>query len=244
MMFFFKEKPVEIIAFCNPTFSAIAEYSPIKPSNKFYPQWWKDLNSSTFNWDTFQVNNTTKSCPGISNIFQSGFIMPLWSDLALEYGNGEWKYSFSDKFSSLIVHDNQHMRGFYEEHSIFKLTSPWIIQSSVNLLQTEPFYHHSYSGDWPFITPYGITPPVSSKNMHMTNIFLLAKKEQEVKRIMIKNNTPLLHIIPLTDKKINFKIEVPGIQEYIRLSSLPSYSNHFCNRGKKNVNYTNTYLKN
>ena len=244
MLFFFKEKPIEIIAFCNPAYSAVAEYSPIKPANKIYPQWWKDLSSSKFNWDTLDAENTVKSCPGLSNIFQSGFILPMWSDLALTYSNDGWKYSFSDKGSSLQIHPNESMRGFYEEHTIFKLVSPWIIQSPVNLLQVEPFYHHSYTDDWPFTTPYGITPPVSSKNMHLTNIFLLAKREEEVKKIMIKNNTPLLHIIPLTDKKINFKIEVPDMPKYNKLLALPGYTNHFFNRGKKNVHYTNTYLKN
>jgi hypothetical protein len=234
MMFFFKEKPIEIIAFCNPEFRGAAEYTPIKPANKFYPQWWKDLGGSRFNWDNFSPERTIKSCAGVINIFQTGFIMPSWSDLALEIGNGGWKYRYSDERSSLMVHPNEMMGEFYNDHVIFKLHSPWLLRSPVNILSTEPFYLHR-SSDWPFITPYGITPPLSKKNLHATNVFLLAKKEEEVKKIMIKANTPLVHFIPLTDKKINFKVEVPEPAEFRQFELLLGTDNRFANRGLKNA---------
>jgi hypothetical protein len=237
MMFFFKEKPVEIIAFCNPEYSLAAEFTPIKPINKFYPQWWKDLSSSSFNWDKFTPEKTIKSCAGIINIFQTGFIMPMWSDLALEFGRGNWRYSYSDEKSKLIVHPNEAMGEFYKDYGIFKLISPWLLQSPVKILSSEPFFHHT-STEWPFITPYGITPPLSNKNLHATSVFLLAKKEEEVKRIMIKANTPLVHFIPLTDKNIKFRVEVPDPNEFRRLEILVDSNNRFTNAGITNAFHT------
>jgi hypothetical protein len=232
MMFFFKEKPIEIIAYLPPWVSSIAERYPIHPAKNCYPAWWKNLSSGKFNWDEMQPRNTTKSCPGIINILQTGFIMPLWSDLAIEYNKDKWKYQFSDKQSTLTMHTNDQAAGFYDDHIIFKVDSPWIITSPVKLLYTEPTYLRG--SQLPFIQPYGINVTTSKTNAEATNVFLFAKKEEQLTQIIIPASTPLLHIIPLTEKNVNIKCVVLDSDEYLRKRSF-QMSNRFVSKGLKNI---------
>ena len=48
------------------------DYFPIDRSNKFIPQWWKDI-PQQYNNDTFQTKanrvNTLKRCPGFMDVF-------------------------------------------------------------------------------------------------------------------------------------------------------------------------------
>jgi len=238
MIFFFKKKPIEITAFVSDAFAFVNEYTPIKPAKEFFPKWWKDVSSSQFDWESFQTKTTVKSCPGIISSLSTGFIMPMWSDLAIEYGKDNWKFQYSDQKSTLQQHTNKQMPGFYEDHWIFKLESPWQIRSPVNLMYQHPFYLHNTP--FSFIQPYGMSTP--NTNLHASNIFLFAKKEEGVNRVMIKNNTPLLHIIPLTENPVIFKTEVVNQQEYLKQLSIQSGVNSFASRALKTVFRKNNKL--
>ena len=229
MLFLFKEKPIEITAFVPDIFASVNEHSPIRPSKEFFPKWWRDVASSHFDWDVFEKRTTIKSCPGVISTLSSGFIVPMWSDLAIEYSKDHWKYSYSDQKSLLTHHANGQMPGFYEDHWIFKLQCPWNIRSSVNLLYTQPFYLHNTP--FPLIQPYGISVPISELNA--CNVFLFAKKDDDLNRVMIKHGTPLVHILPLTDRPVKFKTEVVSQDEYNRNLSIQSGSVSFTSRALK-----------
>ena len=228
MLFFFKKKPVEITAFLPAEFAVVNEFYPIKPAKEHFPKWWKDVESSKFDWDLFNKKNTIKSCPGVISTLRTGFIMPLWSDLAIEYDNEDWRYLFSDGMSQLIHHNNKQMPGFYEDHLVFKLESPWVIESAVDLVYAQPFY--SQYPAIPFIQPYGISVPTA--NLHATNVFLFAKRDVSNK-VLLKVGTPLYHIIPLTDRPVKFKTEVIDQHEYNKKRSLQSGSTSFASKALK-----------
>ena len=158
--------------------------------------------------------------------------MPLWSDLALEWDKDNWKYKYSDGQSNLVIHDNNQMPEFYEDNWLLKISSLWFIKSPVSLLFNHPFWLHQTP--FPFITPYGIESP-SINNHHSTlnntNVLLFAKKTLETKREIIKVNTPLLHIIPLTDKPVNIKCEVVSLEEYNKQISASMSNTSFASKG-------------
>ena len=231
MLFFFKEKPVEIVAYIKEDYVTINEQSPIKPAREYFPDWWKNTPSSTFNWDTFKVDASTKSCPGIAQTLQKGFILPLWSDLAIKTQDDNFVWRFADNLSVLVHHKNEEAPGFYRDYNIFKIASPWQIKSPVSLLYTLPFY--LFTSPLPYITPSGIVNPVN--NFCATNIFILTKKLQEESRLMIKQGTPLFHIIPLTERKVIFRTEVLSESEFNKIKKFTSYRNHFTAKGLKNM---------
>jgi hypothetical protein len=222
MIFKFLNKPITIRAFINESQIHCNELYPIAPSSKFIPEWWKKLPKSSFDFNSFDTKNTTKSCLGIIGTFQTGYILPIWTDVAFQTSNdGQWRARVADGNTRIDPHDPQQILNFYENHYFFKIRSPWILGSSSDIKYSFnfPFYCHSEPAK--FIVPYGIIPnniPIPKgiksnvKYITTTNIFLLVKAGYN--EILINAGLPLLHIIPLTDKPINFKTEVLTDNEY------------------------------
>ena len=231
MLFFFKEKPIEIIAMVPPSYSLACEQTPIKPARECFPTWWKDTPSSKFDWEAFSSVTTVKSCPGIGLSLQRGFIMHQWSDLAIQTQGEEWRWRYSDNISSAGVHNNIQSPGFYSDHHIFKLTVPWIVISPVDLFLQFPVY--LFGSPPPYVTPSGFVP--TYKNTCALNTFLLFKKSDDIQQHIIKYKTPLLQIIPFTEKKVTVKCEVVSDNEYTKIRSKISTVNHFASRGLKNI---------
>jgi hypothetical protein len=231
MLFFFKEKPVEIVAYTSDDFITINERTPVKLAREYFPDWWKNTPSSSFNWEHLKVKTTSKSCPGIGHTLQKGLILPMWSDLAIKTQDIQFQWQFADNKSIMGIHSNDEVPEFYNDYFIFKLHSPWLFKSTVPLLYTSPFY--LFTSPPPYIIPTGIVTPVN--NLCGSNIFILTKKTQEESRYMIKQSTPMLHIIPLTEKNIKLRTEVISVTEMNKLRNYTAYRNHFTARGLKNM---------
>ena len=230
MQFLFKEKPIVITAVVSSDFNQVCESSPIKLASECKPSWWKNTPSSKFDWNLFGPVSTVKSCPGVGLSIQRGFILPMWSDLALETEGDSWKLLYSDRKSRADEHPSLQAPGFYEDHHIFKINSPWKIISPVDLFVCFPFY--LYDKAPLYSTPSGFIPPIL--NTCAINPFLMFKKDIQKQQYLIKCGSPLLHILPFTDKKINFKCEIVSNEEYQKIINRTGTSNHFTGRGLKN----------
>lgn len=230
MLFKFLEKPIEITASVSPEYAFVNTFSPIEKSSKFIPKWWKKTPKSSM---TITENNkiiqnlTTKNCPGIIGTFQNGYIVPMWCELLMRVENDRWIYQFSDTMSSIHEHSNDQMIDFHPNYHIVKISTPWMISTStdVNLIFLDPFYH--FPKERNYYVPYGISPLID-KNFKI-NCFLFIKKEK--KEIFIPHGTPLLHIIPITEKKIKFKTEVVKNEEYSIKQAIAGASTHFISNG-------------
>jgi len=71
----FKKPSLEFISLV-PGLANIKELQP-KLAKDFIPQWWKNLPSTTDERDI----NTFKKCPVIPELYDRGYILPLWTDL-------------------------------------------------------------------------------------------------------------------------------------------------------------------
>ena len=231
MLFFFKEKPIEIIAYVNPSFNFAREFTPLVPARDYIPTWWKNTPSSKLDWEKFASIKTVKSCPGIISMLTTGFILPIWCDLAIKYSKDAFHYKFSDKLSQLHFHPNFQSPNFYTEHNHFKIQSPWVIKSPIKLLLQHPFYQNTEK--YPIVVPPGILSPV--KNLSALNSFLFLEKSQEEKRLEIKRDTPLLQIIPLSDKKVTIRCETVDNYEFDKMRSIIGTDNSFGMHGLKNL---------
>ena len=229
-MFFFKRKPLIITSYISEEDSAILQYSPVIPSQKLIPEWWKQVGPGKFNWDNMRPELNVKSCVGIINTIREGLILPLWSEIAIKTDESGWKYTYADYKSQASVHQSKQAPGFFSDYYAFKLHSPWIIKCSednVKLSYSHPFYH--FTSPTPYFTPPGIVSPV--KKVYNTNIFLYLKKTEN--ELIIELNTPLLQIIPLTNRTIQYKTEVLTSSEYIKLCQIIGYKNVFISKGIK-----------
>ena len=237
MLFFFKEKPIEIVALVSERFNFVREFFPIKHARDAIPPWWKNTPVNNFSWDNFSLQNNVRTCPGIIHTITSGLIMPLWSDLAIQVNHEEYRYQFSDGVSELKIHQDFQSPGFYSDFFKLKTLSPWILKTPVKVLYMNPFYHMPEPCD--YIIPHGIVTPIGKDNLAATNHFLFIQKQKEgIKNIMIKKNTPLFHILPLTDKKIKIRLETASPFEFTKLKSVLASSSSFVGHGIKNITMT------
>lgn len=216
MIFKFLQRPITITAYAPDHHLRSCEEYPIVPSSKFVPDWWKKTQKSEFNFEKFEQKLTVKSCVGIMGTFQNGYIIPMWSDLAIQTVENIWRYNFADERSEIHSHGDRQIPGFYENYHKMKMVSPWLLKSSCDLkyCYVQPFY--GFTNPTPFLTPYGIT--TSLKKLSSTNIFLFFEKKPL--EVIIKAGTPMLQIIPLTERPIIFKREIIPRQDYIKLVSV------------------------
>lgn len=231
-MFFFKKTPIVINAFVNEHFTFANEYAPIISAKKESPVWWKNTKRSKYDFDIMEAETTVRSCPGIINSLQTGFIVPLWCDIALKYDKDRYEFHSSDRMTSVSSHTTVQSPGFYDDHWHFKINSPWLVRSPIKLMYLSPIYHQL--NPLPFVAPSGIITPMS--NICPTNIFLFGKKTEQEERVMLKHLTPILQIIPLTQEPYTLKTEIISMSEYNKFNSIAGGGTSFATRGLKNIN--------
>jgi hypothetical protein len=202
--FFIKRSKVVIDCFTN-NLNAF-DYFPIKESKNFYPEWWKSASK------TYPVTEpsgividkaTIKSCDGFIDLYQQGFMLPLWSDLIVETNAGGFKYSFADDISEIGSHDYNQMTTEFIQYTHFKILSPWGIREKqgVKFMFMQPSYNHVKT-----LTNWHVLPGVVDfKHQHATHINFIAHQSR---RYQIVAGHPLAHIIPLTDKEVELKLHV------------------------------------
>lgn len=234
MLFLFKEKPVEIIAFISEVHDYVNTFSPIVPAKEMFPEWWKKIPSSFFNWEEFKENTSVKSCPGVIKMISTGYIMPLWCDIAIEYEKDRYRVNCADDSLNVGAHDNRQSPGLFDNYYHFKLQSPWLLKAPVNLMFTPPTYQ--FNDPLPYTIMPGIAPPIGGYSA--SHVFMFTEKKENPVRLMLKHKTPILQIIPLTDKKVKFSTEVVSDKTMIGMKRRTGLT-HFTSRGLREIHMYN-----
>lgn len=222
MFFFFRRPTVEVISFVPPEFEFALAFTPIKEASKYLPEWWKSLTVSKFDWENLSQHRNVKTCPGVTSIVTKGAILPLWTDLAIRIRDSQLNFQFADKKSNLIIHNNAQAPGFYSDNFILKISSPWVIKTKVPLYYSAPFYHST--DELIYKTPPGVVSPL--EGFCASNIFIFLKKHINY-NLMINRNTPMLHIQPMTEKKVVYRTEVGSTKDIKKVQSFLSKTECF-----------------
>lgn len=218
--FFFKKKTVTVDCFTS-NYSAYTLF-PIQKANKFFPSWWKNLESSYQERTETGLaipRPTIKRCEGILNLYQPGFMIPMWTDLIVETANNAVKFAFADGESSIATHGREQMSTEFEPYIHSKLICPWRLteKTGVKFLFLQPSWNHISSLMNMHIVP-GI---VEYKYQHTANINMLLARN---KRFNFAAGDPVAHLIPLGDQEINLKLHLVDKNE---LSRMPEGSRTF-----------------
>ena len=220
-MFLDKSK---IVLDCFTTCVKAYQYFPVSDASEYIPEWWKNL-PKTYKVD---IQNTMKSeaatmktCPGVMNFFNKGFIVPLFSELSFqikeESGKGSFYYEFAaqDKNAYIDLHDNrQYFGAFGNNYLQAKITLPWLIteKTGVNFLLLEPTWNMENPNSY-------MVPPGTLDFKYQNNINVNIFMEIKDIRVDIPPGFPLAHVIPLSDKKIKIKTHLVDDNEYSKLLS-------------------------
>jgi len=204
-MFFFR-RPSVIHVDCFTDRPDVYTFNKIDHSVKFLPAWWKKLPKQAKNSPDNHPFPTLKTCQGFIDLFKSGIILPLWSDLSINLvksndSTNETFWQFADRMSYNEVH-HADQRGTFlpkEEYQHFKLLSPWHLKTKEDLnwvVTGNTWINNNLST---IFFPEGI---LNFKWQAQTNVNMFLKKENVNKQMLLEVGQPLLQFIPMSEKKI------------------------------------------
>lgn len=212
MFWFCKPKPVDVHFYT--TREEVFNHARPEKAVNFLPNWWKalpkQLDGHPGKLPLFNLI-TLKSCPAITNLYTSGYMFPLWSDLHIEVENGNYKYQFVDRASSIEDHPKEQFGAsdLLNEHIHLKLINPWstYCKEKINFLTVAPTWNNFGHGDI-------IVLPGSFHHRFIMNhnINLLIRKTTK-KTYSLNFKQPLIHVIPLTDRPVKLHYELISEKE-------------------------------
>lgn len=228
-MFFFKKKEVVLDAF---TFSeAVFKYAKVDTASKFYPEWWKNLPKNK--GVEFFPTPTMKTCDGIVNLYNTGFVIPLWSEISIlvgKQGTGKLTWQYADYCSDAIVHPNWQYDNYYPvaEYAHLKLTTPWrfICNRGTQFSWSQPTFSMKSFKD--YVVLPGVVNYIFNRETNI-NLFFIRDKEED-KVVNLEFNQPLVHLVPITDNKVKIKHHLISEDEYNKLQLT---KRHFINSNKQ-----------
>ena len=204
--FFFKQKPIELIAYTdNPV---LAEFFPIVKGSQSMPNYYKTMPHKISKANVAPFENilnykpTIRGCYGINQFNLSGFVIPLWSDYSIV--SGKDGVSCAAPKSRWEIQDPLQSSNVLDDYYTVKFVSPWILRckENVKFILLQNFFAHN-SEDW--VVPSGV---VDFKHQSATHNFVLIKKQTETKEIIFNAGAPLTRLIPLSEREVTLKIEL------------------------------------
>lgn len=230
MMFRINPSVVHIDAYT--TLPAVDEFFPPKLAVECLPEWWKRMPSTVSTRlpnGINQVGGSIKRCDGFVDLYKHGFMIPLWTDLLLK-PNADQTVSF--KASGVALgnsHDAVQLGEEFNNYAHLKLISPWFIKekTGVKFIWQSAFWNMQDKMNSVAILP-GM---LEFKYQNMTNINILMPKNSE--QVWLKAGTELVHLVPLTDKKIKIHTHVISEQEQNSMFDVTRYPVSFLGGYKK-----------
>ena len=212
-MFFFKRK--EIIVDCfTPHYDIYESYRPL-PANNFIPEGWKSL-PKTINMKALQRSNmeiprgTMKMCKGFTNLFSSGFIIQLWSDVALDSNTDPMSQIAASNSIFFNSHpDYQMWDGLYRGYKHVKFSSPWALveKTGVKFTWNRCDWHNTDIAD----KMHMVSAVTDFKYQHHANMNIFIKDNSIVK---LTAGQPMVHLIPMSEHKLKLKYHLISLQEF------------------------------
>jgi hypothetical protein len=210
MFFFCKPKTVTLDAFT--TRPQLVELLAPDYANKFKPKWWYDIPTKekiTLPSGISAESNTMKRCRGFKDYYSNAaIVIPLWDSFVLEFTNNGHRHSFASN-ESILEYQIDLQRGpeYLKEFHQLKLGSPWRFKekSGINFLFTQAFYN--FKDPTSFVMPPAI---VNYRYQTATevNFFVRKPTDDSIGRIEFEAGHPLVHLTPLTEKRLVIKTHV------------------------------------
>lgn len=202
--FFHKKKTIHVQ--CYTTHRPIMMNTPIVKSSKLIPEWWKNLPITDFKKaeiGKLEKQTNMRTCMGFLDLYQKGFIIPSWADLAAEISNDQYIFQNSVGADPTSHNPEQYGNAFDHYHHI-KLASPWLIyeKTGIQFVMVPATWSHT---DHIMLPLPGI---LDFKYQHGSNVNIFLPKPQGKYRIDIPIGMPLVQCIPLAD---NIKLKIENI---------------------------------
>lgn len=216
MIFIFKKKKLVLDCFTERV--NVYDYAPIRLANKNLPDWWKQLPKHEEIDDSLFGRPNMKSCYGLIDLYKTGIILPMWSDIRfLLSPDGSLKFQYSDQTSTADFHSPDQRKGWAspDKYTHIKLISPWFFSCKENIswMLIPPMYNQDDLIS--YLICIGI---LNFKYQSSTNINIILPIPKERKIIQIDHGQPVAHIIPLADnREIEIKNHLMSAEDYKKM---------------------------
>ena len=226
MIFNFKKSKITVDCF---TYSPAAyELYKIRKAVLFYPETIKKM-SPTFTIKERHTNiskevPTIKMCTGISGLYTKGAIMPLHLDYITQpqsHTNNETALGVTEHrwVDRIHKHDKEQFEPFFDGYHHVKFLSVWnmVEKSGLKFIWMPALYNlEEYQLNDKIIIPPGLT---YYDEQPQSNINIFIKKDAE--NFIMKAGTPLIHIVPLTEKQVDWKCHMVDFQTWTSKQTIP-----------------------
>ena len=231
----FKFKKSKLVVDCFTYSRAAYELYKIRKALLFYPETIKKM-APSFKLKDRQTNitlesPTVKKCTGINGLYTKGAIMPLWMDYVTE------PQSFTKDQSALgvtdpqwaervVQHQREQFNPLFDDYHHVKFGSVWnmVEKSGLKFIWMPATYNlEEYGLNDKIIVPPGLT---YYDEQCQSNINLFIKKDAE--NFILRAGTPLIHIVPLTEKEVEWKCHLVDMNEWMIKNTIPpDMSQHY-----------------
>jgi hypothetical protein len=229
MIFIFKRK--EIVLDCFTTEPYVYNFNKIDSISDHYPLWLKNTKKD-FDLEFYKYS-TIKKCIALIEMYKHGAVIPMWSDFALSVQDKQVKWQFADNQTGMESHENREWETFANPNQFqhFKIISPWFFNTKKlnKFYWTKPFWNFPLKSDYEIAT--GI---IDFKYNHATNINFFIDHTKN-NNILIKAQTPLIHIIPLSDYKLVIKNHLVDNLKELKFLKSYTFQNSYTTKKLKDI---------
>lgn len=209
-MFFFKRSTITLDCFTSR--EGVITSTPITPAIRHIPDWWKDLPKEFVMPPDVSPLATMRTCSGMVEFYSNAIAIPLWSEMAVEVFDGTYRWQFADRVTEATVHSALQRGSYLPEtnYGHIKIHSPWLLSTneSVNWVWTHP----TYSFDKP--EEFVVLPGVNNfSKQSASNINIMVPLHTN-RRFTIPANQDMVHMIPMSDKKVKVKRHLVSEEEF------------------------------
>ena len=232
MFFFCKPKTIVLDAF---TCDRGAILVPPAPANKFRPRWWRELDPLVDQKSSNGVDykqGTLRKCQGFKDYYSSSnIVLPFWTSVIFESGANDYRYvdSREEGIQNIVFQEEMFRGNYLNNYTHFKMISPWLFKenSGIDFLFSQAFYNFTDPAE--FLIPPGT---VNYKHQHSTHIHFFSKKRGDdgMNRIELSTGQPLIHITPMTEKRVIVKPHLVSEDEYKNLKTPSLFFNNIYKR--------------
>ena len=185
-----------------------------KPTARYTPEWWKTLKIDETKRTAYELyTGNIKHCPSFTDVFTSGYVVPMWMDIYLGYDK---ETGLSGTKSNNVTNVGYHngaaldLKNYKflgkETSAFFKAYSPWSIMAKPGIsVMILPLFFN-------FDPDFSVVPGIIDADVinHLSPDIAYHSQNRE---IFIERGTPMFQVIPFRKEKITF-----GVKEIDELS--------------------------
>lgn len=194
------------------TIPGLADTFPIIPAKEWRPKWVASCKEDFSKHKSYTRPSHLYQCPGIFDLFKTGYIIPLWHDTVIKTRLDEEAFAYvhpSEMLAKLREGDPVGTHPYelqkwlprrpWSIAPIMKFNTPWnvIAPKGVKFLMTAM----SYTDTHEFEACQGILDPSVSTELNVQGYWNI--KEGEVR---LNAGMPLAHLIPITEKQYDYEV--------------------------------------